>query len=216
MNIKTLTAALIVASAVGATASQAMAQTAPTYATQDQQIHGRVISFDGAYTLKVRDDQGYVDTVELHQGTIINPTGITLSPGMVVSVDGYNAGSFFAANEVDTPYTFYSGVPYFQGRPWSYYGPSTSLGFFFGSPAWWHGGYHSAPVVVNRGVYVHNNPPPYRGGAWRGHAYVAPPERGGYVPHGQIAHAPAPHFAAPHFAAPHVASAGARGGGRHH
>ncbi len=89
----------------------------------------------------MRDEQGYVDNVQLHQGTIINPTGLTLAPGMVVSILGYNAGPFFAANEIDTPYTFYAGAPYYQGHPWSYYGPTVSLGFFFGNPGscWWHG-----------------------------------------------------------------------------
>ncbi len=45
-----------------------------------------------AVHLQVRDEQGYVDNVQLHQGTIINPTGITLEPGMVVSILGYNSG----------------------------------------------------------------------------------------------------------------------------
>ena len=35
------------------------------------------------------------------------------------------------ANEIDIPYTFYSGVPYFYGHPWNYYGPSTSLSVYF-------------------------------------------------------------------------------------
>ncbi len=51
---------------------------------------------------------------------------------MVVSIDGYNAGSYFSAGEIDTPYTFYGPVPYFAGRPWYAYGSNVSLGFFFG------------------------------------------------------------------------------------
>jgi hypothetical protein len=78
----------------------AAAQT-PSYAGSDDgsssrgdaQIRGRVISFDGAYAVGVRDDRGFVDNVQLHPGTIINPTGITLEPGMVVSILGYNAGA---------------------------------------------------------------------------------------------------------------------------
>src|ERR1700722_7733919 len=88
-----------------------------------------------------RDEQGYIDNVQLHQGTIINPTGITLQPGMVVSILGYNAGPYLAANEVDTPYTFYGGVPWYGGHPWNYYGPSIGLNFFFGNVGWWHGAY---------------------------------------------------------------------------
>jgi hypothetical protein len=116
----------------------AHAQDAPSYATQDQGLHGRVIGFDGGYQLTVRDDRGYVDHVRLHQGTVINPTGLTLAPGMVVSVNGYNAGRYFNANEIDTPYVFYGAVPYYGGYPYWHYGPSVSLGFFFGSGSGWH------------------------------------------------------------------------------
>jgi hypothetical protein len=152
----------------------------------DANIHGRILAFDGGYNLQVRDEKGYVDNVQLHQGTIINPTGLTLAPGMIVSIMGYNAGSFFAANEVDTPYQFYSGVPYYSGHPWFYYGPSVSLGFFFGSPGWWHGnmfvggGYHWAG-----GARVYNNvhvTAAYHGGGFQGRNYVAPAARGGYRP----------------------------------
>jgi hypothetical protein len=132
-------AALVLLSPVAAGA-----QGVPSYAQpadRDHQIRGRVTAFNGRYGLTVRDDRGYIDTIQLHQGTVINPTGLTLAPGMIVSVQGYNAGSYFAANEIDTPYTYFYGVPYYLGRPWFYYGPSVSLGFFFGNGGWWHGGY---------------------------------------------------------------------------
>ncbi|HTV72733.1 MAG TPA: hypothetical protein VME66_03380 [Candidatus Acidoferrales bacterium] len=136
-------AALGLSSPLAAQAQEAPSyaqQPAPSYASQDQAIHGRVVSFDGSYDLAVRDDRGYVDHVRMHQGTIINPTGLTLAPGMVVSIDGYNAGAYFSATEIDTPYTYYEGVPYYYGHPWFYYGPSVSLGFFFGGgPGWHHG-----------------------------------------------------------------------------
>jgi hypothetical protein len=111
----------------------------PSYGTQDQEIHGRIIGFDGAYVVELRDDRGYVDTVRLHQGTVINPIGLTLGQGMVVSIDGYNAGSYFSANEIDTPYTMYGYVPYYGGRPWYAYGPDVSFGFFFGDGEFRHG-----------------------------------------------------------------------------
>ncbi|HVA37868.1 MAG TPA: hypothetical protein VNJ51_09675 [Candidatus Dormibacteraeota bacterium] len=155
----------------------------PSYASQDEQIHGRIISFDGGYHLQVRDDRGYVDNVELHQGTVINPTGLTLAPGMVVSINGYNAGPYFAANEIDTPYVFYGAVPYYVGHPWYYYGSSVSLSFFFGNTGWWHGAYYAHPIRVYRGVRVYERPVGvYRGGEWHGRDYVAPRERGGYYP----------------------------------
>jgi hypothetical protein len=120
----------------------ALAQPVPSYAhpSEDEQIRGRVTGFDGGYNLTVRDDRGYIDNVRLHPGTIINPTGITLAPGMVVSILGRNAGRHFDANEIDTPYTFYGGVPYYYGHPWYYYGPSVNLGFYFGNGGWRHGG----------------------------------------------------------------------------
>ncbi|MGD0475131.1 MAG: hypothetical protein ABSB70_18220 [Candidatus Velthaea sp.] len=169
----------------------AQAQDVPSYAAQqysdDQNIHGRVLSFDGDYGLSVRDEQGYVDNVELHPGTIINPIGLTLAPGMVVSILGYNAGSYFAANEVDTPYQFSNAVPYYGGHPWDYYGPSISLSFFFGNAGWWHGGSFNGGYRYAGGARVYNNvnvhvSDVYRGtpGQFHGRNYVAPAEHGGY------------------------------------
>jgi len=167
-HLAALAAALFVALPFAAQAQDvpSYAQGQPSYAQGEENVHGRIVAFDGAYALQVRDDRGYVDTVQLHQGTIINPTGLTLQPGMVVSVLGYNAGSYLAANEIDTPYTFYGGVPWYGGHPWYYWGPSISLGFFFGNAGWWR----------PHGVYV--------GGEFRGRDWVAPAERGGYYPRG--------------------------------
>jgi len=138
--IKQLLAAAAALALVAPVAVQA--QEVPSYASvqTDQQIHGRVTAFDGAYNLQVRDDNGYIDNVELHDGTIINPTGLTLAPGMVVSILGDNAGPAFDANEIDTPYVFENAVPFYAGHPWDYYGPSFDLSFFFGNTGWWHGG----------------------------------------------------------------------------
>jgi hypothetical protein len=179
-----LAAALILAAPLAANA-----QDVPSYASQgpsdDQQIRGRIANFDGGYNLQVRDDKGYIDNVVLHPGTIINPTGLELAPGMVVSILGFNQGPTFAANEIDTPYTYYGGVPYYGGHPWNYYGPSISLGFFFGNTGWWHGGAfggygyrYAGGVRVYNHVVVRNV---YRGGAFQGHRYIAPASRGGYV-----------------------------------
>jgi len=132
----------------------------PSYAEappQDEQIRGRIVSFDGAYSLQVRDERGFVDNVQLHQGTIINPTGLTLAPGMIVSILGYNSGSFFAANEVDTPYTFDAGIPYYAGHPWDYYGPTIGLSFFFGNVGWWHGDYFHGPFAYRGGARYYNS-----------------------------------------------------------
>ncbi|HEV3158011.1 MAG TPA: hypothetical protein VGZ00_11765 [Candidatus Baltobacteraceae bacterium] len=162
----------------------------PSYAqpppmSQDEQVRGRVVNFDGGYSLSVRDERGFVDNVRLHPGTIINPTGITIAPGMVVSIVGYNAGDFFAANEVDTPYTYYGGVPYYLGHPWDYYGPSVDLGFYFGRVGWWHGNYFRGGYQFNRGARVYadvrvSNVYRHSGGSFQGRNYVAPREHGGY------------------------------------
>ena len=128
----------------------AIAQQVPSYADStssgnaDETISGRVNTIDGTFDLSVNDDRGFVDHVHLHQGTIINPTGLTLAPEMAVTILGYNAGSVFEANEIDTPYS-YDGpapVPVYYGPGWWYpgyaygYGPSFSLALVFGSGGW--------------------------------------------------------------------------------
>ncbi|MBD5633849.1 MAG: hypothetical protein IAI49_05165 [Candidatus Eremiobacteraeota bacterium] len=149
------TAALTLAAPIAA-----LAQDVPSYAqtvAADEQLRGRILSFDGGYNLAVRDERGFVDNVQLHDGTIINPTGITLAPGMVVSIEGYNQGPFLSANEIDTPYQIDAGVPYYSGHPWDYYGPSISLAFFFGNTGWWHGNEYGGGFHYDRGARVYAN-----------------------------------------------------------
>ncbi len=191
--MKTLAAALMALGLTLPLATQVQAQDVPTYATQpistDENIHGRITSFDGGYNLGVRDERGFLDNVRLHPGTVINPTGLTLAPGMIVSILGYNAGGYFSANQIDTPYSFYGGVPYYAGHPWNYYGPSISLGFFFGSAGWWHGGYFGGGYRYVGGARVYNHARvsaiyQHQGGEFHGRNFVARPERGGYYGHG--------------------------------
>jgi hypothetical protein len=105
---------------------------APSYARQaatgEETIRGRIDRFDGKYGLQVRDDRGFIDNVEMRQGTIINPTGLSLQPGMAVTILGFNRGHVFAANEIDTPYVSYGFVPVVY--PYS-------IGFGFG-PVYFH------------------------------------------------------------------------------
>jgi len=62
------------------------------------QLHGVVGSFGGFdMTLRV---EGEPLPVRLHQGTIINPTGLTIKPGMRVRVFGYWANGRFQANRI--------------------------------------------------------------------------------------------------------------------
>ena len=107
----------------------------------DQQIAGTIVAINGTWNITVRDVNGYADSVELHQGTIINPTGLTLEPGMNVTIDGYADGPNFNAMEIDAPYQ-YEGPPpvavyYGPGVIYPGYvtgwGPSFSLFFDFSS-----------------------------------------------------------------------------------
>jgi hypothetical protein len=116
----------------------------PTYSSTDEVIHGRVSSFDGNYNLQVNDERGFIDNVQLRQGTVINPTGIRLAPGMQVTIHGVNRGSVFAANVIDTPYQSYGAtfgaVPVYPYGPYPVYPypvyaypyPVFSLGLHFG------------------------------------------------------------------------------------
>ncbi len=110
---------------------------APLTASADvpgqQQLQGRVTSFDGHYALRIQQPNGEVDAILLHQGTIINPTGLTLAPGMTVTIVGEPSGNVFAANEIDTPYqmTYAYGYPY--DGPYALAGPASAP--YFG-PYW--------------------------------------------------------------------------------
>jgi hypothetical protein len=146
----------------------------PSYATAEQKIHGRIASVDSQFHITVHDDNGYDDSVQLHHGTIINPTGLTLTAGMSVTIIGYNAGSTFDANEIDTPYT-YAGpfpAPYYYGPGWWYPGFPYGYGPAFG-------------LVIVGGHPVHHAFVPHR---WNGpapepHTWVGHPYVGGRAPH---------------------------------
>ena len=131
----------VAAAAIGATmllfGSAAQAQE-PSYAVRQAQIVGTVRSFDGQYTMYVRDERGYLDRVQLHQGTIINPTGLTLEGGMHVTVYGRADGPVFLADEIDTPYR---AVPYY-GYPYAYGYPAWGVGVRFGWGGWGGGWHH--------------------------------------------------------------------------
>jgi hypothetical protein len=119
--------------------------TIPSYATQEQTIRGRIASINGQYGMTVRDVNGYLDNVQLHQGTVINPTGLKLVAGMSVTILGYNSGAAFQANEIDTPYTHGGPPPPYYGVAWSY--PAFVFGYGYGwpryyGPTWWNPGFY--------------------------------------------------------------------------
>jgi len=125
-------------------ARPAAAQNMPSYAQPpggDETIQGQIVSVDDAYRISVRDTRGFIDRVQLRQGTIINPLGLALAPGMDVTIVGFNAGAYFQANEIDTPYSYQGDLPppVYYGPGWWYpgfaygYGPAFSLDFVGGS-----------------------------------------------------------------------------------
>jgi hypothetical protein len=64
-------------------------------ATDPNHVRGRVDTFDGQYRLVVAGMR-----VRLHQGTVIHPTGATITPGQFVIVRGHWTGHHFDADEV--------------------------------------------------------------------------------------------------------------------
>jgi len=143
LNIKNILSKRLLGVAVAAAAlitpAIASAQDIPAYASAGtgQQIQGTISAINGEWNITIADSSGYNDSVALHQGTIINPTGLTLEPGMNVTVDGYADGSNFDANEIDTPYQYQGPPPvavYYGPGSWypgyAYgWGPSFSLFF---------------------------------------------------------------------------------------
>jgi hypothetical protein len=120
----------------------ANALAAANYATQPgPHIQGTIASIPGKYSIEVRTPSGKLDDVSLHQGTIINPTGITLEPGYRVRIYGYPDNGSFVANEIDTPYHYiqqsYAPAPYWGAGYWG--AP------YWGAPYW--GAPYYAPVV---------------------------------------------------------------------
>ena len=185
-----------------AVAALPLAASAQTYVPESQSISGTIQSINGTWNITVLDGNGYVDNVVLHQGTIINPTGLTLAPGMNVTILGNPNGDEFDANEIDTPYHYSEPLPtpVYYGPGWWYpgfsygYGPSFSLiigggGYIVRQPwggHWWA----SAPVRPFVGVNVNV-----------GGGYRYPEYRGGYAGHPAVVPVPAQRYA-PRYSAP--------------
>jgi hypothetical protein len=65
-------------------------------------IHGVITSVHGT-GLSVRDDRAGDQSITLHRGTVINPTGLQLRAGMQVTIAGHAMGRSFDADEIDAP-----------------------------------------------------------------------------------------------------------------
>jgi hypothetical protein len=134
----TLFSAIALAGAIGplAASAETPSYARPAIAGTDT-IRGTIASVNGKYNISVRDERGFIDNVTLHDGTIINPTGLTLAPGQAVTIDGIASGPTLIANEINTPYVYYA----YDGYPWGYYpGPVFGVGFGFGDRG--HFGFH--------------------------------------------------------------------------
>jgi hypothetical protein len=205
LTITRATRILVAAAAMGGLLAPAVAgaQDVPSYAVdapqapQDGTITGTIAAVDGPFDIQVADSNGYGDNVQLHQGTIINPTGLTLEAGMNVTIQGYADGSVFEANEIDTPYEDYAGplpTPVYYGAGYWYpgfaygYGPSFSLSFAFGS-GWVRRGFdHSSGWAWNGRPWAGNtwaaHPYAYRGGAAGGRPQAFNRYNGGFAGNG--------------------------------
>jgi hypothetical protein len=141
----------------------ASAQEMPSYAMPQDggggsvEVHGTIAEINGTWNITVDDANGYADNVVLHQGTVINPTGITLEPGMQVTIDGYDDGGALDAQVINTPY--------------QYGGPAPAPVFY--GPGWWYPGfaYGYGPafsLTIGNGFIVERHP-------WVGHWYITHP-----------------------------------------
>ena len=129
----TLLSAVALAGAIAPAAARAQV---PSYARNGgDTIRGTIASVDGKYDISVRDDRGYIDNVSLHDGTIINPTGLTLAPGELVTIEGRPAGATFVADEIDTPYTYGYAYPVYPVYP----APAVRFGVRIGGPGFGFG-----------------------------------------------------------------------------
>lgn len=128
---------------IAATLQAAVADTLPSYASADQatQIHGSVMSINRR-DLTLRDDRGFLDHVVLLDGTVINPTGIEIEPGQLLTIYGHADGDAFSASEIDTASAPYAPVvadpvdayvPYYDPYFDPYFGYGYGYGYGFGA-----------------------------------------------------------------------------------
>jgi hypothetical protein len=120
-NLKSVLTKNVIAAVAAAALFAPVIASAQDYSNgAGEQIQGTIASINGTWNITVNDANGYRDSVALHQGTVINPTGLTLEPGMSVTIDGYGNGPDFEAMEIDTPYQYQGPAPVAE-----YYGPGT-------------------------------------------------------------------------------------------
>jgi len=144
INFKKTLRGLAAVSALAAIALPVAAQ-----AQTEDEIQGTIAAVTGQYSLQVNDSRGYVDNVGLGDGTIINPTGLTLAAGQTVTIYGEPDGDTFVANEIDTPYNTYGAAPV---AVYPYYAPAVGIGIRIGG-----GGFNHR--ISERPIVVRNDAP---------------------------------------------------------
>ena len=110
----------------------------------ERTIHGMITSINGKYGFTVRDDSVGIEGVTMHRGTIIDPTGLQLKPGMQVTIAGHADGGTFDADEIDAPVEYLEAQNRAQNAD--------------GTTAPW------APLSVPNGRYQGNGPSAEGGG----------------------------------------------------
>ena len=73
-------------------------------ALTQNQVQGTIAQIVGKYDIRVKTTRGDLQDVTLQRGTIINPTGMTLRPGIRVIVRGTATANSIAAKQIDTPF----------------------------------------------------------------------------------------------------------------
>jgi hypothetical protein len=116
-----IAAALIGLASVSAVPSKA---SAADVAIAQNHVQGTIVEIVGKYDVRVKTARGDIADVTLRPGTIINPTGMTLRPGIAVTVLGSANANSFAATRIDTPFhAEASPVAHFGSYPGGTYGP---------------------------------------------------------------------------------------------
>ena len=129
--------ALAAAAPLGALAQgvPSYAQASPPYADGEENIHGRIVSFDGAYGLRVSDNRGYTDN------------GPTMSLGLFFGTPGWWHGS-----ELHAGYHYVGGArvypnthvhPIYTSHGGTFHGRDVAAPVA-------HGGYYPPGGVVGR------------------------------------------------------------------
>jgi hypothetical protein len=153
-----------------------------TQADQDQsqspgEITGEIASVDGPFNIRVADDQGFLDEVQLRPGTVIIPNGLQLAVGMHITVEGYvDENGVFQADQVDAQYP-YAGEP----PPPAYYGPGWWYpGFAYGyGPAYCLALDGSGSDDLVQRPFSHTAP--WNGNTWNGNGWAGHPYTGVYA-----------------------------------